>query len=297
MGKGAVNARIKLALAVGLAALTTGLPAAVQAKGAGARAPYGVTKPALAVDPALLKVLADPHRDKDRARDAYRHPAETLAFFRIRPGMTVVDYLPSGGWFTRVLVPYLGDKGQYIGLNPAEVNLTPERREILGDMAAKFPAKAAAWTGVPAERILAFNIDTIPAERKGTVDRAIIMREVHNLWPNGWLHSDLLAIRSLLKDDGLLGIEEHRAKPGAPFALSDSSKGYMREKDVIALIEALGFQLVARSEVNANPKDSADWPDGVWTLPPSYTLGDKDRAKYAAIGESDRMTLLFRKRP
>lgn len=285
--------------AIGLALAGVGLGAAGQqvlAKGAGARPPYAAAKP-VAIDPAMAKVLADPIRDKDRARDVYRHPAQTLAFFRIKPGMTVVDYLPSGGWFTRILVPYLGDKGQYIGLNPAEVNLTPERREIMGDMAAKFPAKAAAWTGVPAERILAFNADTIPAARKGTADRAIIMREVHNIWPNGWLHSDLLAIRSLLKDDGLLGIEEHRAKSGAPFADTDASKGYMREKDVIALIEAHGFQLVARSEVNANPKDSADWPDGVWTLPPSLTLKDKDREKYLAIGESDRMTLLFRKRP
>ncbi|WP_226018141.1 class I SAM-dependent methyltransferase [Novosphingobium sp. FKTRR1] len=295
MRKVAKFAGIMLALA-GTAA-GVGLAATAMAKGTGAHAPYATTKPAVKIDPALLAVLADPRRDKDRARDIYRHPAETLAFFRIKPGMTVVDYLPSGGWFTRILVPYLGDKGQYIGLNPAEVNLTPERREILGDMADKFPAKAAEWTGVPASRILAFNGDTIPAARKGTVDRAIIMREVHNIWPNGWLHPDLLAIRSLLKDDGLLGIEEHRAKPGAPFSETDSSKGYMREKDVIALVEANGFQLVAKSEINANPKDSANWPDGVWTLPPSYFLKDKDRAKYQAIGESDRMTLLFRKRP
>jgi predicted methyltransferase len=111
------------------------------------------------------------------------------------------------------------------------------------------------------------------------------------------LHADLKAARLLLKPDGLLGVEQHRAKPGASADYADGTMGYMREKDVIALLDAMGFQLVGKSEMNANPKDPANWPDGVWTLPPAYTLGDKDRARYAAIGESDRMTLLFRKHP
>ena len=160
-----------------------------------------------------------------------------------------------------------------------------------------FPPKAAGWIGVPEARVVAFNLDAVPPERKGTVDRVMIMREVHNMWPDGFLYNDLAAIRALLKDDGLLGIEEHRAKANAPAAYTQGTMGYMREADVIALIEAHGFRLVAKSEVNANPKDSANWPDGVWTLPPVLTLKDKDRAKYEAIGESDRMTLLFAKRP
>lgn len=272
-----------------LLAAAAAIPAALQA------APEAPA--ASAVDPAMAKVLADPRRDGDRARDAYRHPAETLAFFRIKPGMTVADYMPSAGWYTRILVPYLGDKGQYIGITAGLAAASGDTKTRLAAFPAAFPPKAAGWTGVPAERIPAFTLDAIPAERKGTVDRVMIMREVHNMWPDGFLYNDLTAIRALLKDDGLLGIEEHRAKADAPASYTLGTMGYMREADVIALIEAHGFKLVGKSEINANAKDSANWPDGVWTLPPVLTLKDKDRAKYEAIGESDRMTLLFAKRP
>ncbi len=272
-----------------LLAATAALPAALHAA---PEAPAAST-----ADPAMAKALADPRRDKDRVRDAFRHPAETLAFFRIQPGMTVADYMPSGGWFTRILVPYLGDKGTYIGLTAGLAAASGDTKTRLAAFPAQFPPKAASWTGVPEARIPAYTLDAIPAERKGTVDRVMIMREVHNMWPDGFLYNDLAAIRALLKDDGLLGIEEHRAHGDAPASYTQGTMGYMREADVIALIEAHGFKLVARSEVNANPKDSANWPDGVWTLPPVLTLKDKDRAKYEAIGESDRMTLLFAKRP
>ena len=125
----------------------------------------------------------------------------------------------------------------------------------------------------------------------------LIFREMHNFKRFGWLDGELATARGLLKPDGLLGIVQHRAKADAPDAYADGSKGYLREKDVIAWVEARGFELVARSEVNANPADPADHPAGVWTLPPSFSQGEADRARYAAIGESDRMTLLFRKRP
>ena len=252
---------------------------------------------ATAADPEMARALADPRRDKDRVRDAYRHPAETLAFFRIKPGMTVADYMPSSGWYTRILVPYLGEKGQYIGITAGLAAASGDTKTRLAAFPTSFPGKAAGWTGVAETRIPAFTLDAIPAERKGTVDRVMIMREVHNMWPDGYLYNDLAAIRILLKDDGLLGIEEHRAKADAPAAYTLGTMGYMREADVIALVEAHGFKLVAKSEVNANPKDSANWPNGVWTLPPVLTLKDQDRAKYEAIGESDRMTLLFAKRP
>ncbi|KUR72616.1 methyltransferase [Novosphingobium fuchskuhlense] len=276
-------------LAAVLLAAVAAVPAALHA------APEGPV--AAAADPAMAKALADPRRDKDRVRDAYRHPAETLAFFRIKPGMTVADYMPSSGWYTRILVPYLGDKGTYIGLTAGSATASAETKARLQAFPASFPAKAAAWTGVPEARIPAYTLDAIPAERKGTVDRVMIMREVHNMWPDNLLYNDLAAIRSLLKDDGLLGIEEHRARPDAPASYTLGTMGYMREADVIALIEAHGFKLVGKSEINANPKDTANWPDGVWTLPPVLTLKDKDRARYEAIGESDRMTLLFAKRP
>lgn len=271
--------------------LAAAVPAVLQA------APDAPAPAASAVDPALTKVLADPRRDKDRARDIWRHPAETITFFRIKPDMVVADYMPSSGWYTRVLAPYLAEKGQYIGITAGLAAASGETRDRLAAFPAQFPPKAAAWTGLPAERIPAYTLDAIPAERKGTVDRVMIMREVHNMWPDGYLYNDLAAIRSLLKDDGLLGIEEHRAKADAPASYTLGINGYMREADVIALIEAHGFKLVAKSEINANPKDPANWPNGVWTLPPVLTLKDQDRAKYEAIGESDRMTLLFAKRP
>jgi predicted methyltransferase len=272
-----------------LLAAAASVPAALHA------APEGPA--ATATDPAMATALADPRRDKDRVRDAFRHPAETLAFFRIKPGMTVADYMPSSGWYTRILVPYLGEKGTYIGITAGLAAASGDTKARLAAFPAQFPPKAASWTGVPEARIPAYTLDAIPAERKGTVDRVMIMREVHNMWPDGYLFNDLAAIRSLLKDDGLLGIEEHRAKADAPASYTQGTMGYMREADVIALIEAHGFRLVGKSEVNANPKDTANWPDGVWTLPPVLTLKDKDRAKYEAIGESDRMTLLFAKRP
>lgn len=247
-----------------------------------------------AVDTALAKVLSDPRRTDDRARDQWRHPAETLSFFRVQPGQTVVDYTPGGGWWTRVLAPYVGDKGHYIALNP-DVRNFPDMANFYADTASKFPPRAVGWTGLAPDRISAYNTDGLPAELNGTVDRVLVFRAVHNLFRNGMLTRELTAIRSLLKPDGLLGIEQHRARADAPAAYTDGSKGYLREKDVIALVEAHGFELVAKSDINANPKDTADYPGGVWTLPPSLEV-EGDKARYQAIGESDRMTLLFRKR-
>ncbi|MEO6092294.1 MAG: methyltransferase [Novosphingobium sp.] len=271
-------------------AATLGLVAPpLQAKAASA----GEAEVCAACEAVLELALANPRRDADRARDVYRHPAETIAFFRIRPGMTVADVAPGGGWFTRVLVPYLGDAGRYIALDPFA---GMAGRSPSPDFATSFPTKAAGWTGVPASRIPAFDSTRVPAALNGTVDRVLILREVHNFQRQGTFVRELATAHRLLKPSGLLGIEEHRAKADAPDAYVDGSKGYMREADVIAAITSHGFVLVARSEINSNPKDTADYPAGVWTLPPSYALKETDRARYQAIGESDRMTLLFRKR-
>lgn len=243
---------------------------------------------------ALLEAaLAHPRRAEDRARDVYRHPAETLAFFRVRPGMTVVDYMPSGGWYTRILVPYLGPDGRYIGLNPDAGTASAQMQQYLGNLAQTFPEKAAQWTGAPAASIGAYNSNGLSAAQMGTADRVLIMRELHNLRRWGWLENELGTIWGLLKPDGLLGIEQHRARADAPDAYADGNKGYLREADVIRLVEARGFELVARSEINANPRDTADHPAGVWELPPALRT---KREELKAIGESDRMTLLFRKR-
>ena len=248
---------------------------------------------------ARVTALNNSHRTAaDRSRDAWRHPALTLAFFKVDPGMTVVDYMPSSGWWTRVLVPYLGAGGRYIGVNPDVSAAADRMKQAFGNMAATFPAKAAEWTGAPAERIAGYNTDGIPAALNGTVDRVLIFREMHNLWRMNLLRGELLAMRALLKPDGLLGIEQHRAKPNAPAAYTDGNKGYLRERDVIALVEAHGFALVGKSEINANPRDPADHPAGVWTLPPGFRgVAEADKPRFQAIGESDRMTLLFRKRP
>lgn len=239
--------------------------------------------------------LAHPRRDADRARDKWRHPAETLAFFRVRPGMTVVDYIPAGGWYTRVLVPYLGADGRYIALNPDVSAGSEGQRKYFAGLAEGFPAKAAEWDLADGARIEAYDGEAIPEELAGTVDRVLIFREMHNLKRNGWTASELAKLHALLKPGGMLGIVQHRARPNAPGAYADGGKGYLREADVVKMVEAEGFALVARSEVNANPADPADHAGGVWSLPPSLRADEADKPLLAAIGESDRMTLLFRK--
>ena len=249
---------------------------------------------------ALEQALAHERRADDRARDNWRHPAETLSFFRIEPGMTVVDYMPAGGWYTRVLVPYLGAQGSYIALNP---ELHPEMTgywDTYRGTATKFPAEAREWVGEGHAKVIGANTDDDLAALAGTADRALIFREIHNMRRFGWLHDSLVTMRRLLKDDGLLGVVQHRAKADAPVDYILGDNGYQREEDVIKLFEAYGFELVDKSEVNANPADPANWEGGVWTLPPGYRGVGEDaarRAELAAIGESDRMTLLFRKRP
>jgi predicted methyltransferase len=265
--------------------------------------PLAVVAPSAAqaqADSALSEILAHARRDQDRARDRFRNPVQTLEFFQVRPGMTVVDYMPAGGWFSRILIPYLGEKGTYVSLNP---ELHPELTgywDMYRDTARKFPAEARGWVGEGGARVLGANTDDVPEALTGTVDRFLIFRELHNMRRSGWQHDTLVTARRLLKDDGLLGVEQHRAKADAPASYTLGDKGYLREKDVIAILDAYGFDLVARSEINANPRDPANWPDGVWTLPPGYRgVGDNAarRAELDAVGESDRMTLLFRKRP
>ncbi|BBC71885.1 conserved hypothetical protein [Altererythrobacter sp. B11] len=244
-------------------------------------------------------VLADARRAEDAPRDRYRHPRETLEFFQVEPGMTVADYLPAGGWYTRILVPYLGPQGRYIAIGPDVSAMEERMRNYMGGLAEKFPASTAKWN-LPAEgpEITAFNMDAYPEALDGTVDRVLIFREMHNQFRFGWLHDDLLKIRRMLKPGGMVGLTDHRASEDAPFSMTDGNKGYLRQSDVIALMDAYGFDLVAESEINANPKDTKDYERGVWALPPGLSgATDATRPKLEAIGESDRMTLLFRKRP
>ena len=244
---------------------------------------------------ALAAAVADPRRTEDRARDQWRKPAETLAFFGVAPEMKVGEYAPGGGWYSRLLGLYLGPRGKLVGLyfDPTSGAFDAERQQRIRDGAGKYPADVAGWSGLPADRFTAMTLEAVPEAEKGTFDRIIVARMMHNLMRWNIADREIKVMRSLLKDGGMLGIEQHRAKASAPYAYSDGSKGYLREADVIRFMEVNGFDHVGSSAANANPKDSADHPEGVWEMPPS--LGTK-REELKALGESDRMTLLFRKR-
>ena len=261
--------------------------------------------PAMADDhakaPTLAEVLAHERRGDDGQRDQYRNPAETLKFFRIEPTMTVAEFGPGGGWYTRVLAPYLMPEGKYIAFNGDSDGQA--YRDRAQEARAKgwtesFKSSLAEMMGVNAADVTAFEIDEMPEDAAGTVDRVVIFRSMHGLNIGNSADSVLKAARMMLKDDGMVGVVQHRAPKGATYDdYGARQRGYMREQDVINIFEANGFELVSKSEVNANPKDPANWERGVWTLPPVLATGSDDpkRAEYLAIGESDRMTLLFKK--
>ena len=251
-------------------------------------------------DAGLQSVLSHERRAEDKARDIYRHPAQTLKFFGVEPQHTVVEYGPGGGWYTRILAPYLASSGQYIAINAdSSTSSFPDRaREArTKGWPESFPGAAAKWTGVDAKKILAFESDELPDDMKGKVDRVLIFRSLHGMLNGNRADSELRALRDMLADDGMVGVVQHRAKKDASYAMSNGTKGYLKQASVVALFELNGFELVSQSKINANPKDMANYEGGVWTLPPVLGSGDADKAKYEAIGESDRMTLLFKKRP
>ena len=258
-------------------------------------------------DSAALTGVIAARSEEDKARDDARHPRETLEFFQVQPGMTVAEGLPGGGWYTRILANYLGGDGTVYGVNypdrlwPMLSFATPEW--IAGRIAAtdKFPADVATYTdnGITAR---GFTFETVPPGVKGTVDRVLLIRTLHNLnrfeKQAGTRTKALAAVHAVLKDDGMVGVVQHRAPESAGADWADGSHGYMDEAAVILMFEEAGFQLVAASEINANPLDQPSENDMVWRLPPSLRGSAEDaeqRAAMLAIGESDRMTLLFRK--
>ena len=251
------------------------------------------------VDPALAAAVADPLRKDDSARDKYRKPDQTLAFFDVGPAMKVGEYAPGGGWYSRLLGIYLAPKGQLVGLFADASSANAQRQAATQASVEKFPGEVAEWSKQPAEKFSAFSLGAIPDGEKGTFDRILVMRMMHNLLRSNAADSEIKKMRDLLKADGMIGIEQHRARADAPYSFTDGSKGYLRETDIIKFMEVHGFTFVGKSEANANPKDPANWPEGVWTLPPTLQVkvSDEEKARLTAIGESDRMTLLFRKRP
>lgn len=238
-------------------------------------------------------VAASTRTPANVARDKYRHPAETLAFFGVKPTDTVVELWPGGGWYTEILAPYLKKgRGTLYAAAP-----WPDGIKRIQDYRQKdFQTYGEIiFAGFPHWG------DDAPKIRDNTVDVVLTFRNVHN-WRMGYQRPDkadysaeaFKQIFAMLKPGGTLGIEDHRLPENAD-ADRERSSGYIKVSTIKKLAADAGFVFAGESEVNANPKDTADWKDGVWTLPPSYRLKDVDRAKYEAIGESDRMTLKFTK--
>lgn len=242
----------------------------------------------------LMMAAAAENRAEDRARDQWRHPVETMMFFEVEPDMKVGEYAPGGGWYSRFLGNYLGDSGKLVGLyfDPAAGPFNEEVQGRIRAGASGFAAQTAEATGKPAANFGGFTLDAVPDGEKGTYDRILLIRMLHNLWRWHSADSELAAMRDLLKDDGLLGIVQHRAPADADWSYANGTKGYLRQQDVIDWMRTRGFELVGLSEINANPMDTADHEGGVWEMPPVQATKREDLADK---GESDRMTLLFRK--
>jgi len=231
------------------------------------------------------------HRKPGNAeRDVYRHPVETMAFFGFKPTMTVLDIGPGEGWYTELLAPALHDKGRYVATGADPNGPSDARATFYAQRFKAFLDKAPELYGKVQTLVVDTNAPKLGSD--ATFDMVLIMRGVHGMENAGSLGPWLEEIHRALKPGGILGIEEHRAAPGADPADS-AKKGYVPQDWLIKQVEAAGFQLAGKSEINANPKDTKDYPEGVWALPPTLRLGDKDRDKYLAIGESDRMTLKF----
>ncbi|MBL0124780.1 MAG: class I SAM-dependent methyltransferase [Betaproteobacteria bacterium] len=234
---------------------------------------------------SLDKIMAGDHRsDVNRARDVYRHPVETLAFFGVKPESTVVEIFPGGGWYTELLAPYLRDNGRYVAVIGAQA--TRGLKNFQDKLATKptiYDKVKIVPLGVPAA------LDIRP---EGGADFVLTFRNVHNWVDDDNVDAFMKSFYDALKPGGVLGVVEHRAKPGSKLKQAIET-GYMTEDFVIKHALMAGFKLDAKSEVNANPKDTKDYKKGVWTLPPVLTEGEVDRAKYLGIGESDRMTLRF----
>jgi predicted methyltransferase len=247
--------------------------------------------PAPAPDPALVAAVADPARTAAFvARDKIRHPAEELAFFGITPKMTVVELWPGGGYWTEILGPYLAKAG---GTYYVALNAPGDKEEDTG--VQRWRARVAAQKdrlGTIHETMIGIgHYDIAPP---GSADLIVTFRNLHNVIDDGTVDQALAACFKALKPGGILGIEDHRGRTDKPQD-PKAKDGYVREDYAIALAKKAGFVLVGSSEINANPKDTKDWVDGVWTLPPTLSQKDKDREKYLAVGEADNFVLKFQK--
>jgi len=242
---------------------------------------------------SLADVIAGSWRDpKNSARDGYRHPQETLSLFGVAPNQTVVEITPGGGWYAEILAPYLRESGRYIAavVDPAAVAEGKSRdyqQKNKTQLETKFAAAPAQFDRAG---VVAYDPAAPSFGAPASADVVLTFRNVHNWRSAKQAEGMFKGFYAVLKPGGVLGVVEHRAKADVP---ADDKSGYVGEAQVIAMAQAAGFELDAKSEVNANPKDTKDHPNGVWTLPPVNDHDAEDDAKYAAIGESDRMTLRF----
>ena len=246
-------------------------------------------------DAALDAALDGHHRSaENKARDKYRHPKETLAFFGFRSNMTVVEIWPGGGWYTEILAAALKDDGK---LYAAQYSVNPPfgyQRRYLGSFMSKLGSTPDIYRNVVITSLeFPYELQAAPYE---SADLVVTFRNIHNWVGMGYGREQTRlgyrAMYDVLKPGGIMGIVDHRW-PDPDNEDPFSENGYISEERIIADAENAGFQLVGKSEINANPKDTRDYPEGVWTLPPSFVMGDENRERYAAIGESDRTTLKF----
>jgi predicted methyltransferase len=246
-------------------------------------------------------IAGDWRAPADRARDRWRHPAESLAFWGLRPGQTVVEFWPGSGWYTDILAPYLAANGGKLYAANLEVSEPADTaaREVVAAFRAKLSGRPKLYGDVS---VTAFGPTSGPVAPAGSADLALFLRNLHNWMAAGVAEKAFRDAFQALKPGGALGVEEHRATPGGvQDPLADD--GYVQQAYVVQMAKEAGFVLDKASEINANPKDTHDHPFGVWTLPPIRRSSPRgqpddpafDHAKYDAIGESDRMTLRFRK--
>ncbi len=253
-------------------------------------------------DEAKLAAILKARSEEDKARDEFRHPGETLEFFGVTPEMTVIEALPGGGWYSRVIIPYVNDEGGYGAVNyDAEMfrSLMPDAsEERLASFAAfpeTFPAQATEM-GATGE-VAAWSFGAMPEPLIETADAFLFVRALHNLNRAGgdYLDAALSDAYAVLKPSGVLGVVQHRAPATAEGDAASGANGYLRQDDVIAMMEEAGFEFEEASEINANAADQPGAEDIVWRLPPTLGMGETNRETFMAIGESDRMTLRFRK--
>ena len=266
--------------------------------------------PTAQADTDKLAAVLAAQPDVAKARYQYRHPQETIGFFGIEPGMTVVEGLPGTGWYTKILLPYLGSDGRVVGANyPLDLwpNFPFATEEFMAEMSQwleKWPAGAEEWRGEDGASIGAFWFGAMPEELAGTADVVFFVRMLHNVWrfqsagKGDYLDMALKDAYDVLKPGGVLGVVQHHARDDKSDEWANGSHGYMKKQFVIDRVVAAGFEFVAESDINANDKDQPSDADVVWRLPPTFATSRDDpelKAQLAAIGESNRMTLKFRK--